>query len=112
MPLDSSSQGSAALLGPCWAYCYDQRNVSVRILLYFSPSGLRLCIRLKDHVNVLLHVLSRAVLRSAWVEPDSLVRAAMWEPLLTFLKGIVGLIIEKLPANMISILRLSSGVDN
>ncbi|KAL5521576.1 hypothetical protein ACEPAF_2324 [Sanghuangporus sanghuang] len=35
--------------------------------------------------NTLLHVLSSAVLRSAWVEPDSNVRASIWEPLLKFL---------------------------
>ncbi|KAI8986673.1 hypothetical protein BD414DRAFT_460911 [Trametes punicea] len=34
----------------------------------------------------LLPVLSPAVLRSAWVEPDPLVRSAMWQPLLVFLK--------------------------
>ncbi|KAI0777188.1 hypothetical protein BD413DRAFT_171550 [Trametes elegans] len=34
-----------------------------------------------------LPVLSSAVLRSAWVEPDPLVRAAMWQPLLFFLKA-------------------------
>ena len=32
--------------------------------------------------------LSSAVLRSAWVEPDATVRGAMWQPLLTFLRGI------------------------
>ncbi|KAI0824805.1 hypothetical protein BC628DRAFT_1321461 [Trametes gibbosa] len=40
----------------------------------------------KAHINPLLHVLSSAVLRSAWVEPDTLVRTAMWQPLLMFLK--------------------------
>ncbi|KAI0360435.1 hypothetical protein OH77DRAFT_1418351 [Trametes cingulata] len=40
----------------------------------------------KAHVQPLLPVLSSAVLRSAWVEPDTIVRAAMWQPLLMFLK--------------------------
>ncbi|CCM05109.1 uncharacterized protein FIBRA_07316 [Fibroporia radiculosa] len=40
----------------------------------------------KAHLNVLLPVLSRAILRSAWVEPDSIVRGSMWQPLLMFLK--------------------------
>lgn len=35
----------------------------------------------------MLPVLSSAVLRSAWVEPDPLVRSAMWQPLLVYLKG-------------------------
>ncbi|RDX54789.1 hypothetical protein OH76DRAFT_1398200 [Lentinus brumalis] len=40
----------------------------------------------KGHMHALLPVLSTAVLRSAWIEPDPLVRAAMWQPLLMFLK--------------------------
>ena len=39
-------------------------------------------------LNGLLSTLSVAILRSAWVEPDSGVRNAMWHPLLTFLKGV------------------------
>ncbi|KAL5514390.1 hypothetical protein ACEPAG_2478 [Sanghuangporus baumii] len=35
--------------------------------------------------STLLRVLSSAVLRSAWVEPDLNVRASIWEPLLKFL---------------------------
>lgn len=35
----------------------------------------------------LVELLSVAVLRSAFVEPDPLVRIAMWKPLLLFLKG-------------------------
>ena len=35
----------------------------------------------------LLPVLSQAVLRSAWVEPDLGVQQTMWRPLLLFLKG-------------------------
>ncbi|KAI0336704.1 hypothetical protein GY45DRAFT_1377084 [Cubamyces sp. BRFM 1775] len=40
----------------------------------------------KDHLDTFLPTLSSAVLRSAWVEPDPLVRGAMWQPLLVFLK--------------------------
>jgi hypothetical protein len=36
----------------------------------------------------MLPILSIAVLRSAWVEPDAAVRGVMWQPLLTFLKGV------------------------
>jgi E3 ubiquitin-protein ligase listerin len=36
----------------------------------------------------MLPMLSTAVLRSAWVEPDAAVRGVMWQPLLTFLKGV------------------------
>lgn len=39
------------------------------------------------HMEPLLQVLSSAVLRSAWVEPDTLVQGVMWQPLLTFIKG-------------------------
>ena len=39
------------------------------------------------HLDPIVPVLSGAVLRSAWVELDSNVRAAMWQPLLVFLKG-------------------------
>ncbi|KDQ60057.1 hypothetical protein JAAARDRAFT_32435 [Jaapia argillacea MUCL 33604] len=39
----------------------------------------------KDNMEPFLPVLSSAVLRSAWVEPDASVRDAMWSPLLTFL---------------------------
>ena len=35
----------------------------------------------------LLPTMSSAILRSAWVEPDAMVRSIMWQPLLTFLKG-------------------------
>lgn len=42
-------------------------------------------------LDPLLQVLSSAILRSAWVEPDPNVRTAMWQPLLTFLRGIVSL---------------------
>ncbi|CDO70174.1 hypothetical protein BN946_scf184774.g2 [Trametes cinnabarina] len=42
--------------------------------------------RCRAHCAALLPVLSSAVLRSAWVEPDPLVRSAMWQPLLMFLK--------------------------
>ncbi|KAI0945042.1 hypothetical protein AcV7_001681 [Taiwanofungus camphoratus] len=45
---------------------------------------LRTC---KGHLKTLLPVLSTAVLRSAWVEPDANVRGTMWQPLLTFLRG-------------------------
>lgn len=38
-----------------------------------------------DEVERILPLLSSAVLRSAWVEPDAGVRAIMWEPMLTFL---------------------------
>ncbi|EIN09055.1 hypothetical protein PUNSTDRAFT_102600 [Punctularia strigosozonata HHB-11173 SS5] len=41
----------------------------------------------KHEVESLLPVLSPALLRAAWTEPDALVRAAMWEPLLVFLQG-------------------------
>ncbi|KAF9818038.1 hypothetical protein IEO21_02999 [Rhodonia placenta] len=40
----------------------------------------------KAGIQGLVPVLSGAVLRSAWVEPDVNVRATMWQPLLTFLK--------------------------
>ncbi|KAI0711424.1 hypothetical protein C8Q76DRAFT_677774 [Earliella scabrosa] len=40
----------------------------------------------KGRLEPLLPVLSRAVLRSSWVEPDANVRASMWQPLLVFLK--------------------------
>ncbi|KAG6901384.1 hypothetical protein C0995_012648 [Termitomyces sp. Mi166 len=36
----------------------------------------------------LVRVMSVAILRSAWVEPDTGVHALMWEPLLRFLKGV------------------------
>ncbi|KAI0634826.1 hypothetical protein C8Q77DRAFT_1277694 [Trametes polyzona] len=42
--------------------------------------------RCRGHLDPLHQILSTAVLRSAWVEPDMLVRAAMWQPLLMFLK--------------------------
>ena len=38
-------------------------------------------------MKTLLSLLSTAVLRSAFVEPDAQVRATMWRPWLTFLKG-------------------------
>ena len=38
-----------------------------------------------DDVDKIINILSSAVLRSAWVEPDPQVRSVMWEPLLTFL---------------------------
>ncbi|KAF7796133.1 hypothetical protein EIP86_007306 [Pleurotus ostreatoroseus] len=41
----------------------------------------------KSSLSPLLPTLSNAVLRSAWVEPDPIVRGALWQPLLTFLKG-------------------------
>ncbi|KAF9003444.1 hypothetical protein BDQ17DRAFT_1425395 [Cyathus striatus] len=40
----------------------------------------------KDGVDKVVHTLSTAVLRSAWVESDSTVHAVMWQPLLIFLK--------------------------
>ncbi|TDL24483.1 hypothetical protein BD410DRAFT_785971 [Rickenella mellea] len=40
-----------------------------------------------EEVEHNLSILSSAILRSAWVEPDQTVRAGMWEPLLTFLTG-------------------------
>ncbi|KAH9932237.1 uncharacterized protein B0H18DRAFT_1083328 [Fomitopsis serialis] len=46
-------------------------------------TALRTC---KELLDTLLTVLSRAILRSAWVEPDPIVRSAMWQPLLTFLR--------------------------
>jgi hypothetical protein len=36
----------------------------------------------------LLPTMCSAILRSAWVEPDAMVRSIMWQPLLTFLKGL------------------------
>ncbi|KAH9887215.1 hypothetical protein C8Q73DRAFT_713250 [Cubamyces lactineus] len=42
--------------------------------------------KFKAHMETFLPALSSAVLRSAWVEPDPLVRGAMWQPLLVFLK--------------------------
>ncbi|KZT68385.1 hypothetical protein DAEQUDRAFT_727954 [Daedalea quercina L-15889] len=40
----------------------------------------------KELLNPHLSTLSHAILRSAWVEPDTNVRATMWQPLLTFLR--------------------------
>ena len=39
-----------------------------------------------DHLRDLEQSLSTAILRSAWVEPDTAVRSSMWKPLLTILK--------------------------
>jgi hypothetical protein len=39
-------------------------------------------------LNPIVPILGPTILRSAWVEPDSAVQATMWQPLLTFLKGI------------------------
>ena len=50
-----------------------------------SPSLLK--VGLVDQMDPLVQLLSVAVLRSAFVEPDTQVRSAMWRPLLTFLKG-------------------------
>lgn len=41
----------------------------------------------EDHLEHLPFILSRAVLRSVWVEPDPVVHATMWQPMLKFLKG-------------------------
>lgn len=41
----------------------------------------------KGHLESLLPTLSSAILRSAWVDPDTTVHGIMWRPLLTFLKG-------------------------
>lgn len=41
----------------------------------------------KGSMQRMLPLLSIAVLRSAWVEPDTTVRNVIWKPLLTFLKG-------------------------
>ncbi len=38
-----------------------------------------------------LSVLSAALLRAPWADPDPGVRAAMWGPLLTFLRGAIPL---------------------
>ncbi|KAJ3574319.1 hypothetical protein NP233_g1845 [Leucocoprinus birnbaumii] len=40
----------------------------------------------KENISRIVPVLSSAILRSAWVEPDPLVQGVMWQPLLTFLK--------------------------
>jgi hypothetical protein len=40
-----------------------------------------------ESMGPLLSILSVAVLRSAWIEHDALVRGAMWQPLLSFLRG-------------------------
>ncbi|TFK41660.1 hypothetical protein BDQ12DRAFT_678315 [Crucibulum laeve] len=40
----------------------------------------------KTQLQTLVPALSPAILRSAWVEPDSTVQSVMWQPLLTFLK--------------------------
>lgn len=40
---------------------------------------------LPDRTSQLLPTLSSAILRSAWIEMDSNVHSAMWEPLLLFL---------------------------
>ncbi|KAL0570451.1 hypothetical protein V5O48_011508 [Marasmius crinis-equi] len=42
-----------------------------------------------EQQEALLPTLSSAVLRSAWVEPDTSVQKTMWQPLLLFLKGTV-----------------------
>lgn len=40
----------------------------------------------EDRLESLVPTVGTAVLRSAWVEPDSNVHGAMWQPLLMFLK--------------------------
>ncbi|PPQ64462.1 hypothetical protein CVT24_008472 [Panaeolus cyanescens] len=40
----------------------------------------------KDNIGQFLPLLSRAILRSAWIETDVLVQGSMWQPLLVFLK--------------------------
>ena len=48
----------------------------------------------------ILPTLSTAVLRSAWVEPDTAVQGVMWQPLLTFLKGVASSIVSLFPPKM------------
>ncbi|OCH91295.1 hypothetical protein OBBRIDRAFT_887096 [Obba rivulosa] len=40
----------------------------------------------KDNLQPVVPILSSAILRSAWIEPDLNVRSTMWQPLLTFLR--------------------------
>lgn len=40
-----------------------------------------------ERIQTFLPVLAPAILRSAWIETQSTVQSAMWQPLLRFLKG-------------------------
>lgn len=42
-----------------------------------------------DELDPLVPILSTVILRSSWVEMDASVQGVMWQPLLTFLKGIL-----------------------
>lgn len=44
-----------------------------------------------DHLETLVPTIGTAILRSAWIEMDSNVQGAMWEPLLVFLKRMLPL---------------------
>ncbi|GBE89079.1 hypothetical protein SCP_1500820 [Sparassis crispa] len=61
---------------------YGQPNVR-KAAWSLLQTLLRTC---RGHLKTQLPVLSSAVLRSAWIEPDQNVRGSMWQPLLTFLK--------------------------
>ncbi|KAI0075975.1 hypothetical protein K474DRAFT_1645833 [Panus rudis PR-1116 ss-1] len=72
----------APYLSEIEAFGWNQPNVRKA-----TWSFLQILIRTrKEHLQSLLPTLSSAVLRSAWVEPDSGVRNVMWPALLTFLK--------------------------
>jgi len=64
------------------AFGYNQPGVR-KACWSLLQTILRTC---KAHLDSFLPVISSAILRSAWVEPDSNVRGVMWQPLLTFLR--------------------------
>lgn len=84
----SDSPSSEGRHGHCSKLCCR----SARVRTMFIPVT-RIANVLSGHLDPLLNVLSSAVLRSAWVEPDTIVRAAMWQPLLMFLKGLFTLML-------------------
>ncbi|KAI0698055.1 hypothetical protein C8T65DRAFT_661197 [Cerioporus squamosus] len=98
-PTQTSSHDFLAPLGnpALWSSLYHGKSppfVDTQSFGYEQPPVRRaawsllqtLLQRCKGHMDALLPVLSTAVLRSAWIEPDPLVRGAMWQPLLMFLK--------------------------
>lgn len=65
--------------------CTDLASKMQRFVSAFVHCSILIII--KGCLDALLPILGPSTLRSAWVEPDTIVHATMWQPMLKLLKG-------------------------
>ena len=92
MPIWKASDGISPLFESLLGLHYKLYSGTGKVRFHVGPPKINFQFQ-TSHADIgsmerMIPILSTAVLRSAWVEPDAAVQGVMWQPLLTFLKGV------------------------